>query len=205
MSADEMTEDPAFAFNPDLLDVNNVHEATGIIYQCTPDGYYDYSNVKVRTPGGLLLDYTSGTGNADVIQRARGITVRQGAEPGAAVIERLPLTGPAIIQEDRSAAIAARHPGSGGAGGGGGSGGSIGSGGSGGDGTGASGGSGGDGTGAGGQAIGDADAGIGTVSADVGGDSGCGCRTTGRSGTAPAAFGLLALLGLGRRRIRSRR
>jgi hypothetical protein len=61
MSADEMTEDPAFAFNPDLLDVNNVHEATGIIYQCTPDGYYDYSNVKVRTPGGLLLDYTSGT------------------------------------------------------------------------------------------------------------------------------------------------
>jgi MYXO-CTERM domain-containing protein len=175
MSADEMTEDPAFAFNADLLDVNNVHEATGIIYQCTPDGYYDYSNVKVRTPGGLLLDYTSGTGNADVIQRARGITVRQGVEPGAAVIERLPLSGPAIIQEDRSAEIAARHPDNGGNGGAGGNG--------------------------GGPDAGSGGMGNGSVTADVGGDSGCGCRTTG-GGANAAGFGLLAMLGLARRRNR---
>jgi MYXO-CTERM domain-containing protein len=203
MSAEEMTEDPAFAFNADLADVSNTRQATGILYQCDAEGYYDYANIKVRTPSGLLLDYSAGAGEADVIARDRGMTIRQGAEPGAAVIERLPLSGPAVIQEDRTAEIAARHAGSGGAGGSGGTGGgSGGTGGSGGSGTG---GSGGDGTGAGGQAIGDADAGIGTVSADVGGDSGCGCRTTGRGGAAPAAFGLLALLGLGRRRIRSRR
>jgi MYXO-CTERM domain-containing protein len=187
MSADEMTEDPAFAFNPDLLEVNNVHEATGIIYQCNADGYYDYSNVKVRTPGGLLLDYTANTGNADVIQRARGMTVRQGAEPGAAVIERLPLSGPAVIQEDRSAEIAARHPDNGGAGGAGG-----------GNGNGGNGGSGGAGPDAGSGGMG-----TGTVSADVGGDSGCGCRTTG-GGADAASLGLLALLGLARGR-RNRR
>jgi MYXO-CTERM domain-containing protein len=202
MSAEEMTEDPAFAFNPDLVEVSNVRQATGILYQCDADGYYDYGNIKVRTPSGLLLDYSAGVAEADIIARDRGMTIRQGAEPGAAVIERLPLSGPAVIQEDRTAEIAARHAGSGGASG---SGGSPGSGGSGGDGTGTGGSTGGDGTGAGGQAIGEADAGNGTVTADVGGDSGCGCRTTGRGGLDPAAFGLLALLGLARRRVRSRR
>jgi MYXO-CTERM domain-containing protein len=154
-----------------------------------------------------LLDYSAGVADADIIARDRGMTVRQGAEPGAAVIERLPLSGPAVIQEDRTAEIAARHAGSGGAGGSGGAAGGSGGSGSGGNGSGGdgSGGSGGEGTGTGGQAIGDADAGNGTVSADVGGDSGCGCRTTGRGGLDPAAFGLLALLGLGRRRVRSRR
>jgi hypothetical protein len=36
MSADEMTVDPAFDFNPDLADVSNVHTAEHVI-ECSPD------------------------------------------------------------------------------------------------------------------------------------------------------------------------
>ena len=195
MSADEMTEDPAFAFNPDLADVSNVHEAAGIIYQCDANGYYDYANIRVRTPSGLMIEYKETEPNADIIQRDRGMTVRQGAEPGAAVIERLPLTGPAIIEQDHSAEIAARHPDNGGSGGGGGSGGAGGS-------SGGSGGRGGSGGATDNPDAGAGGTGSGSVSAD-GGDDGCGCSAT-SGGVDPAAgLGLLALLGLSRRRRRS--
>jgi hypothetical protein len=115
MSANEMTEDPAFAFNPDLLDVSNAHSAKMIVHQCDADGYYyDYNNVKVITPSGFTVEYNDRQAEG-VILRARGMTVRQGDEPGAAVIERLPLMGPAIVQQDNTPQIAARNEGGGGA------------------------------------------------------------------------------------------
>ena len=209
MSADEMTEDPAFAFNPDLAPVSNQHEARAIIYQCDAEGYYDYGHIKVITPSGLVL-FLDGAGNEDAIIRDRGETIRMGAEPAAAVIERLPVSGPPMVEVDRTAEIQARHPddggpvGGSGGGAGGGSGGGAGGGGPGG---GGSGGDGAGGDGSGGVPVGpDAGAGgggIGTKS-EVGGDSGCGCRTgSNGNGGGAAALALASLAGLTRRRRRS--
>lgn len=205
MSANEMTEDPAFAFNPDLLDVSNAHSAKMIVHQCDADGYYDYNNVKVITPSGFTVEYNDRQAEG-VILRDRGMTVRQGDEPGAAVIERLPLSGPAIVQQDNTPQIAARNEGGGGSSGtggttgGGGAGGSMGGGGAGGS-------MGGGGTGPGVPAGDDAgltgaDMGSGTVSADVGGDSGCACSTAPRPLSTGGFALLVALLGLKPRRRR---
>ncbi|MCK6571676.1 DUF2330 domain-containing protein [Myxococcota bacterium] len=92
MSAEEMTEDPSFAVNPDAAAVDNVHRATATVYQCTPEGWYDYSNIRIVTESGLAFDVTNGE-QPNAIRRQDGQTVRQGAEPAAAVIEQYLTSG----------------------------------------------------------------------------------------------------------------
>lgn len=50
MSPVEMTLDPVFDFNPDLLDVNNVHRATQRIY-CSKDLYESQAPFDIEIPG----------------------------------------------------------------------------------------------------------------------------------------------------------
>ncbi len=52
MSADEMTRDPVFSFNPDLADVSNVHDAR-LIYYC---GIWGEHEVRELTPARLITD-----------------------------------------------------------------------------------------------------------------------------------------------------
>jgi len=92
MSAEEMTEDPSFAINPDAATVDNVHRATATVYQCTPEGWYDYSNIRIVTESGLAFEVTNQE-QPNVIRRQDGQTVRQGAEPAAAVIEQYLTSG----------------------------------------------------------------------------------------------------------------
>ena len=109
MSPDEMTEDPAFSFNPDLPEVSNTYTATVQLYQCTADGYIDQQNVRVITPDGDAF-LVGPSAASKRIQRDRGLTVQRGDEPGARVIESLPMAGNPTIVKDNSADIAARNP-----------------------------------------------------------------------------------------------
>lgn len=111
MSADEMTEDPTFAFNADAAAVSNVHEATAQVYQCDADGYYDRQNLRIVTASGLVLAVVDG-GQADAIQRQDGETIRKGEEPGAAVIEQYLVAGEPTTDLDNVPAIQARNDGS---------------------------------------------------------------------------------------------
>jgi len=52
MSADEMTRDPVFSFNPDLPEVSNVHNAR-LIYYC---GVWGQHEVRELTPARLITD-----------------------------------------------------------------------------------------------------------------------------------------------------
>ncbi len=110
MSADEMDEDPSFGFNADLPAVDNVHHAKRIIYQCDANGYYDYSNYRVQTAGGLIIDVHDNVA-PNAIQRADGETTSNGAEPGAAVIEQYLTAGPGNPVTDNTPEIAGRNNG----------------------------------------------------------------------------------------------
>jgi hypothetical protein len=59
MSAEEMTEDPAFAFNPDLLDVSNAHRPPASV-SVRRRRVLRLQQRQGRTPSGLLLDYNGG-------------------------------------------------------------------------------------------------------------------------------------------------
>jgi MYXO-CTERM domain-containing protein len=111
MSAEEMTEDPTFAFNADAVPVDNVHQATAQIYQCTPEGYYDYGNLRIITQSGLVLEVRDNV-MADAIQREGGMTIRQGDEPAAERIEQYLTSGAPEATTDNSQDIAARNAGS---------------------------------------------------------------------------------------------
>jgi MYXO-CTERM domain-containing protein len=110
MSAEEMSEDPTFAFNADAVPVDNVHQATAQIYQCTPEGYYDYGNLRIITQSGLVLEVQNGE-MADAIQREGGMTIRQGDEPAAQRIEQYLTAGAPEATTDNSEDIAARNAG----------------------------------------------------------------------------------------------
>jgi len=112
MSAEEMTEDPTFAFNPDALTVDNVHQATAQVYQCTSEGTYDTANLRIITESGLVIEVTGGE-MPDAIVRQEGQTVRQGDEPAAAVIEQYLTSGAPQNTTDNTPGIDARNGGGG--------------------------------------------------------------------------------------------
>lgn len=178
MSPDEMNEDPAFAWNPALPDVSNVHTATLQLYQCREDGAYDRSNVHLVLSTGEVVDVHNGE-QPNRILRERGMTVRQGDAPAARRIETLPLTG-SLPPEPDMGVPPARDAGQG-TGGSGGTGGVPGTG-----------GALGDGSVPGTDAL-STDAGPGQTGG--GGGGGCGCDLAGPS--TPAAPTLLLLAGLG--------
>ncbi len=108
MSPEEMNEDPAFTFGRQLPDVQSARIATQLLDRCDAEGYYDYANYGVRTPSGVEVRVEGGE-QADAIARQDGRTVRQGDEPGAAVIEQLLTTGGSAVKTDNLPAILARH------------------------------------------------------------------------------------------------
>ena len=112
MSADEMTEDPTFAFNPDAEPVGNVHVATAQIYQCNADGYYDYGNLRIVTQSGLVLEVAEGV-MKNSIQREGGQTIRKGDEPAAAKIEQYLTSGAPEAATDNTPGIVERNDGTG--------------------------------------------------------------------------------------------
>ncbi|HVJ18091.1 MAG TPA: DUF2330 domain-containing protein, partial [Polyangiaceae bacterium] len=54
MSADEMTVDPLFTFNPDLGNVSNVHNADRVI-ECGPGYYFDTAPWRIELPQGGVV------------------------------------------------------------------------------------------------------------------------------------------------------
>jgi uncharacterized protein (TIGR03382 family) len=173
MSADEMTLDPEFAYNPDLDGQPNVRTATRRIH-CAPGGVDMGSDIVLANGLSFALD---GGAVPDAIQRQAGETVRGEGVPAAAVIEQMEERGQPIVIDDRTDALAERYNGGmpgGGPGGGPGAG---------------------PGAGPGG---GGADGGVPGRGAD-GGDDGCDCDAT-DGGTPFGLLGLLLGLGLLRRR-----
>jgi hypothetical protein len=58
LSAEEMTADPLFTFNPDLADVSNVHVAERII-ECNPDVYQSEAPWRIELPQGGVVRGTA--------------------------------------------------------------------------------------------------------------------------------------------------
>jgi hypothetical protein len=95
MSADEMTLDPAFTYNPDLPDVSNVHEAVQTV-ECDP------STVEREAPWELVLP------GGDVV-RGAGYEwpIDMDMLPANRKIEMLSTAGQGRVLEDNDAAIRA--------------------------------------------------------------------------------------------------
>lgn len=97
LSADEMTDDPLFAFNPDLPEVNNVHVATRVI-ECNPGVYFSDAPWRIELPQGGVI---RGSGS-------QGIGTWPGAldsMPPNRVIVRAGETGNGKVIDDQSDAI----------------------------------------------------------------------------------------------------
>jgi hypothetical protein len=117
MSADEMTRDPVFDFNPNLPDVSNVHNATRII-ECSPSISQFEAPWRVVLPSGETV---RGRGNS------WPFTASDGTMPANARIRRLDTEGEGEVVVDNVAAVSAaltahndtvprvRYPGGGGA------------------------------------------------------------------------------------------
>ncbi|HTQ07385.1 MAG TPA: DUF2330 domain-containing protein [Polyangiaceae bacterium] len=90
MSADEMTLDPLFTFNPDLPDESNVHQATRVI-ECNPDVFQSDAPWRIELPqGGVVRGYASdvGTWPADFSnQPPNRIIAREGTSGQGKTIE----------------------------------------------------------------------------------------------------------------------
>lgn len=54
LSADEMTLDPLFTFNPDLPEVSNVHTATRVV-ECDPELYFSEAPWRIELPQGGVI------------------------------------------------------------------------------------------------------------------------------------------------------
>jgi hypothetical protein len=91
LSADEMTADPSFAFNPDLGDVARTRTAT--LYQ-TCEG----TPIRLVTPSNLEVNMRDG--EPEVIERQEGETVRGQSLRGSAVVERTMSVGQSEVIED---------------------------------------------------------------------------------------------------------
>ncbi|MEE2755523.1 MAG: DUF2330 domain-containing protein [Myxococcota bacterium] len=99
MSADEMTVDPAFGFNADLEDVDNLRTPTQYI-RCEEGGFGDQATV-IRGPSGVTF-----TSNQSLIRRMDGETVRGMDVPGARLIEQYRPAGQPTLLEDKREQIA---------------------------------------------------------------------------------------------------
>ena len=102
MSADEMTMDPVFAFNPDLDDVSNIHTATQVL-ECGKSGdpFGADAPWSVELPQGGSV---RGAGNA----RVWPIDVM--SQPAAIRIMQFGTSGGGKVLEDRTKAIAEQNP-----------------------------------------------------------------------------------------------
>jgi MYXO-CTERM domain-containing protein len=198
MSAEEMSLDPLFTFNPDLEAVSNLHTAARII-ECNPDIYQTEAPWRIELPGGGVVRGTAAN--------AGTWPTEFDAQPANRKIIRDAASGPGKVLEDTSeeidAALEAYNdtvpvPPEG-------AGGSSGTSGTGGGGTGGS--SGGTKS-SGGSSGSDGGSTTGGTAGSGGSDSnGCACRTaTGSSpsGLFAAAFALLAFGERRRRRNRLR-
>jgi hypothetical protein len=115
LSAEEMTADPVFTFNPDLGDIDNQHTAERII-ECQPDVYEFEAPWRIELPqGGVVrgnaasvgtwpteLDAlpsnarimrTSASGEGKVVEDNSGVIVDQLADYNASVIPTTPSSG----------------------------------------------------------------------------------------------------------------
>jgi hypothetical protein len=90
MSAEEMTEDPTFAFNPDAVPVDNVHQATAQVYQCTAEGYVRLLATSASSPRAAWCSRCTNGEMPDAIRAAGRQTVRQGDEPAAETHRAVP-------------------------------------------------------------------------------------------------------------------
>ncbi|MCA9558166.1 MAG: DUF2330 domain-containing protein [Myxococcales bacterium] len=104
LSSHEMTQDPLFAENPDLVPVSNQYNATQYI-RCGSDGEPDFAGATIETASGLRFRLANGA-NPNVIQRQAGETVRGEGVPAARVIEQHLVAGQPMVQSDRTAEIA---------------------------------------------------------------------------------------------------
>jgi MYXO-CTERM domain-containing protein len=198
LSAEEMTLDPLFTFNPDLGDVSNQHTAERII-ECSPDLYQWEAPWRIEFPqGGTVrgLPEDVGTWPAELADAPPNFRILREAESGAGRVLEDNSGAIGAILDDYNATVPVPTGSAGGSGGS--AGGGEGGGASGSSGTGGAGDSGGVG-GAGGSA------GRGTSGASGGSsagarDGGCAIGTGGsQSSLTWAAFGL-ALLAFRRRR-----
>jgi Uncharacterized protein conserved in bacteria (DUF2330) len=97
LSADEMTDDPLFAFNPDLPNVSNLHVATRII-ECNPNVYSYEAPWRIELPQGGTI---RGLGT-----QATGVwpDALNALPPNRAIV-RAGETGKGKVIDDQSAAI----------------------------------------------------------------------------------------------------
>ena len=101
LSADEMTEDPVFGFNPDLPDVARDHFAT-LVYQCEPDVLRSDAAFRLEAADGAVLHAGSPQ------QEGRGAYSPDEALPAALLVERQDVEGPPIVLTDNREEVAAR-------------------------------------------------------------------------------------------------
>lgn len=97
LSADEMTLDPLFAFNPDLPDVSNVHTAKRVI-ECNPNVYAFDAPWRIELPQGGTI---RGVGNQGVGSWPTALN----ALPPNRVIVQAGQSGPGKVIEDKSDSI----------------------------------------------------------------------------------------------------
>jgi len=99
LSADEMTLDPLFTFNPDLPAVNNQHSADRIV-ECNPNVYFSQAPWRIELPqGGVIRGISSQTGTWPA---------ELGKLPPNRVIVRAAASGEGKVLEDNSGEIDAQ-------------------------------------------------------------------------------------------------
>ncbi len=104
MSPNEMTVDPMFDFNADLTPVANRRQATRIV-SCV-NGSPDFEGAIIETPSGLRFR-PAARGNAGLIARQAGETVRGQDVTGAMLIEQHHGAGQPELVDDRRGIIIA--------------------------------------------------------------------------------------------------
>jgi len=98
MSADEMTLDPLFTFNPELLPVSNQHSADRIV-ECNPNVSFSQAPWRIELPQGGVI---RGIGSAGIWPAELGNL------PPNRLIVRAAASGAGKVLEDNSADIAAQ-------------------------------------------------------------------------------------------------
>lgn len=98
LSADEMTVDPLFAFNPDLEDVSNVHTAERII-ECNANIYESQANWRIELPQGETVRGTASEASSLVWPEGLG------SLPPNRTIRRQSTSGSGKVLEDNAGKI----------------------------------------------------------------------------------------------------
>ena len=98
MSADEMTLDPLFTFNPDLKDVSNVHTAVRVI-ECNPSVYQFDAPWRIELPQGGVVRGSANDANTRTWPAALSDL------PPNRLIVRTGVSGSGKVVEDDSGAI----------------------------------------------------------------------------------------------------